>query len=118
MDLPNSLRSIFKKQDEPVAMENVPCCDPYAKADSIKLRKRITDAFPEREFIVRVYEALGNYYQVAVGAGLATLTISVCTSFAYLSNSFLQAHHALKILELAGYIEYTEEIDLRSRVRF
>ncbi len=31
---------------------------------------------------------------------------------------FLQTHHALKILELAGYIEYTDEIDLRSRIRF
>lgn len=37
----------------------------YANADKVKLEKRIRDMFPEREFISRVYEALGNFLQVA-----------------------------------------------------
>ena len=69
--------------------------------------------------MVRVYEALGNYYQVAVGSGFGSVydfsLHEFCLPFRF---PFLQAHHALKILELAGYIEYTEEIDLRSRIRF
>ncbi|MFA6794145.1 MAG: RecQ family zinc-binding domain-containing protein, partial [Proteiniphilum sp.] len=70
-------------------------------------------------FILRVYEALGNFYQVAVGAGYNDVydfsLHEFCLPF---KLPFLQTHHALKILELAGYIEYTEEIDLRSRIRF
>ena len=91
----------------------------YTKADSTKLKKRISDSFPKREFIKRVYEALGNYFQVAVGAGFGKVfdfTLhDFCKSFKFPQ---LQTHHALKILGLAGYIEYTEEIDSRSRLRF
>ena len=91
----------------------------YTKADSTKLKKRISDSFPKREFIKRVYEALGNYFQVAVGAGFGRVfdfTLhDFCKSFKFPQ---LQTHHALKILGLAGYIEYTEEIDSRSRLRF
>ena len=91
----------------------------YQKADAAKLKKRVLDSFPDREFILRVYEALGNYYQVAAGSGFGNVydfdLRDFCERFRF---SFLQTHHALKILELAGYIEYTEEIDTRSRVHF
>ncbi len=91
----------------------------YQKADAAKLKKRVSDSFPDREFILRVYEALGNYYQVAAGSGFGNVydfdLRDFCERFRF---SFLQTHHALKILELAGYIEYTEEIDTRSRVHF
>lgn len=91
----------------------------YTKEDGAKLKKRISDSFPPRELILRVYEALGNYYQVAVGSGYNSVydfnLQEFCQRFKF---SILQAHHALKILELAGYIEYTEEIDTRSRIRF
>ncbi len=120
MDLPNSLEEYFQEAGRAGRDgERSYAVILYSKSDSAKLRKRITDAFPVREFIVRVYEALGNYYQVAVGAGFGNAydfsLHEFCIPFKF---PFLQTHHALKILELAGYIEYTEEIDLRSRVRF
>ncbi|KUL19951.1 MAG: ATP-dependent DNA helicase RecQ [Proteiniphilum sp. 51_7] len=120
MDLPNSPEEYFQEAGRAGRDgERSYAVILYTKSDSVKLRKRITDAFPTRDFIVRVYEALGNYYQVAVGAGFGNAydfsLHEFCIPFRF---PFLQAHHALKILELAGYIEYTEEIDLRSRVRF
>ena len=91
----------------------------YNRPDSAKLKKRISDSFPPRDFVVRVYEALGNYYQIAVGSGYEEVhdfdLHEFCERFHF---SVLQAHHALKILELSGYITYTEEIDTRSRVQF
>lgn len=90
----------------------------YSKADSVKLKKRISDSFPDRDFITRTYEALGNFFQVAVGAGYNNVydfnLYEFCAAF---KLPALQAHHALKILELAGYVEYTEEIETRSRIR-
>lgn len=120
MDLPNSPEEYFQEAGRAGRDgERSYAVILYSKADSVKLRKRITDAFPAREFIVRVYEALGNFYQVAVGAGFGSVydfsLPEFCIPFKF---PFLQTHHALKILELAGYIEYTEEIDLRSRIRF
>lgn len=89
----------------------------YTKADSAKLKRRVADTFPDRKFISRVYEAVGNFYQIAVGSGYNRVfdfpLHEFCLRF---KLPTLQAHHALKILELAGYIEYTDEIDARSRI--
>lgn len=90
-----------------------------AGTDQAKLKKRLTDEFPERAFIGRVYEALGNYFQIAVGYGWETVhdfsLNDFCSVFKF---PILPTHHALKILELSGYIEYTEEIDNASRLFF
>lgn len=120
MDLPNSPEEYFQEAGRVGRDgERSYAIILYTAADSTKLKKRIADAFPDRDFILRVYEALGNYYQVAVGAGYYDVydfsLHEFCLPF---KLPFLQTHHALKILELAGYIEYTEEIDVRSRIRF
>lgn len=120
LDLPNSLEEYFQEagragRDGRRSYAIIL----YTKVDSGKLKKRLADSFPTRDFILRVYEALGNYYQIAVGSGYnAVFDFSLqefCQSY---KLPFLQTHHALKILELADYIEYTEEIDMRSRVHF
>jgi len=120
MDLPNSLEEYFQEAGRAGRDgERSYAIILYTKADSAKLRKRITDAFPDRDFITRVYEALGNYFQVAVGAGYNDVYDFSLHEFCQpYKLPFLQTHHALKILELAGYIEYTEEIDMRSRLQF
>jgi len=120
MDLPNSPEEYFQEAGRAGRDgERSYSIILYTRADSAKLKKRVADAFPDRDFIVRVYEALGNYYQVAVGAGYNDVydfsLYEFCQPF---KLPFLQTHHALKILELAGYIEYTEEIDVHSRIRF
>lgn len=91
----------------------------YYRADSLKLKKRVSDSFPKKEFIVRVYEALGNFFQIAVGSGIGNVydfnLHEFCQAYGF---PHLQTHHALKILELSGYIEYTEEVDARSSIQF
>ena len=120
MDLPNSLEEYYQEAgragrdgDRSYAVIL------YTKADSTKLKKRIADSFPKREFITRVYEALGNFYQIAVGSGLNRVFDFNLHEFCYpYKLPYIQTHHALKILDLAGYIEYTEEVDIRSRLKF
>ncbi|MGM9760862.1 MAG: ATP-dependent DNA helicase RecQ [Parabacteroides sp.] len=91
----------------------------YGPHDKAKLKSRITNEFPDKAFIFRVYEALGNYYQIAVGFGLDTVhefhLEEFCAAYKF---SLTQTHHALTLLELAGYIEYTEEEDNVSRLMF
>lgn len=120
MDLPNSLEEYYQEagragRDE----ERSYAIILYEKADSAKLKKRIADSFPDRKFIQRVYEALCNYYQIAAGAGYNNVYDFSLHEFCRpYKLPFLQTHHALKILELSGYVEYTEEIDTRSRIQF
>jgi len=120
MDMPGSLEEYYQEagragRDEQRAYAVALC----SNIDCTKLKKRLADEFPDRDFISRVYDALGNYYQIAMGFGLDTVhdfsLVDFCTAYKF---SHLQAHHALKILELAGYIEYTEEQENASRLIF
>ncbi len=120
LDMPGSLEEYFQEagragRDEQKAYAVALC----SNIDCTKLKKRLADEFPDKEFITRVYDALGNYYQIAVGFGLDTVhdfsLIDFCSAYKF---SQLQTHHALKILELAGYIEYTEEQENASRILF
>jgi ATP-dependent DNA helicase RecQ len=91
----------------------------YGGSDKQVLAKRARDEYPDKAFISRVYEALGNFFQIAVGFGLESIhdfsLAEFCMAYKF---PLLPAHHALKILELAGYIEYTEEADNASRLMF
>ncbi|HHV85399.1 MAG TPA: RecQ family ATP-dependent DNA helicase [Petrimonas sp.] len=120
MDLPNSLEEYYQEAGRAGRDgERSYAIVLYTKADSVKLKKRISDSFPAKEFIVRVYEALGNFFQIAVGSGINNVYDFNLYEFCHVFKfSYLQTYHALKILELAGYIEYTEEVDSRSRLRF
>ena len=120
IDLPNSIEEYYQEagragRDEQKAYAVIL----YSKTDSTKLKKRIDDEFPEREFIIRVYESLAYFFQIAEGFGLnSSFDFSLhqfCSIYKY---PIIPTHNALKIIELAGYIEYTDETDNQSRAIF
>ena len=91
----------------------------YNDGDQRKLLKRISDTFPEKDYIRKVYDHLAFYYQVATGTGYnATFEFNVddfCQKFRHFP---IQVHSALKILNRAGYVEYIEEQESQARVMF
>ena len=91
----------------------------YSDADERKLVKRISDTFPEKDFIRQVYEHLAFYYQVGVGSGYnATFEFNI-DDFCHKFHHFpIQVHSALQILNRAGYIDYIEEQENQARVKF
>ena len=120
LDMPGSLEEYYQEagragRDERKAYA-VALCSP---TDTAQLKKRISDEFPPKEFIYRVYEALGNYFQIAVGYGLDTVHDFMLTDFcSAFKLPITQTHSAIKLLELAGYLEYVEEVDNASRLIF
>lgn len=120
IDMPGSIEEYYQEagragRDEEKAYAVALCSNP----DAAKLKKRLTDEFPDKEFICRVYEAIGNYFQIAVGYGLDTVHDFSLQDFCFTFRfPLLQTHNALKILQLSGYIEYTEEVDNASRLLF
>ena len=85
--------------------------------DKSVLKKRISDAFPSREYIRLVYEYLGNFLDLALGDG-ENCTYEFNFTLFCKQNKFpvLPTFSALKLLSQAGYIEFIEEIETMSRV--
>lgn len=120
LDLPNSIEEYYQEagragRDEQQAYAIIL----YSKTDNTKLKKRISDEYPEKEFIKNVYESLSYFFQIAEGFGDNSAydfnLYQFCSTYKY---PVLPTHNALKILELAGYIEYTDEVDNQSRLMF
>ena len=91
----------------------------YNDNDFSKLRKRITDTFPDKDYIRKVYDCLAFFYEVGIGSGFNS-------SFEFPIEKFCRSYRlfpihvdsALRILDRAGYIEYNDEHDHQARVMF
>jgi ATP-dependent DNA helicase RecQ len=113
MDLPDSLEAYFQEagragRDGKKAYAVILA----EKADEIEARHNIERSFPEIPFIRNVYQALGNYLNLATGSGKDQ-------SFDFDINNFSSAckmksinvFHALKMLEREGYLQMNEAME-------
>lgn len=91
----------------------------FCPRDKITLKQRISDTFPEKDYIRKVYEDINFYYQMAIGDGLGCTFAFNLDEFCHNFKHFpVQTDSALKILTRAGYLEYTDEQDNASRIMF
>ncbi len=120
MDLPDSVEAYFQEagragRDEKKAFAVLL----YNNGDAVKMRKRVTDTFPGKEMVRKVYEALGNYLQMGVGSGLdRVFAFDIGDFCAKFKLPILISYNCLKILQQAGYLELTDEQDSSSRLLF
>ncbi len=91
----------------------------YNVADCTKLLRRVSETYPKPEYVRDVYEHLCFYFQMAMGCGEGETReldlLEFCARFKYFP---VNAHNALLLLNNAGYLDYTEEDEIRSRLRF
>ncbi len=91
----------------------------YGKTDKAKLKKRIPDTFPDKDYIYKVYDKIAYFFQVGIDSGMGTTFNFDFGKFCAINKLFpVPCHNALKILTRAGYIEYVEEQEYASRVMF
>ncbi len=85
--------------------------------DKVKLERRISETFPDKDYIRGVYEHLAYYYQIGMGSGCGCrFEFNIDTFCFYFKHFPVQVNSALKILSRAGYIEYEDERDNMSQV--
>lgn len=91
----------------------------YNNHDKITLSKRISDNFPDKDYIKQVYEHLAYFFQIGIGSGYGhTFEFNIgkfCNNFKHFP---IRLEAALKILEKAGYIEYDGNGNERTRLMF
>lgn len=85
--------------------------------DIARLRASVTEAFPPKEEIKKIYERVCNFLHISLDEGymkVSQFDIDLfCKTFSYQQR---RVKAALRILSQSGYLTYSEEGETRSRV--
>lgn len=120
LDLPESLEAYYQeagragrdeKRSYAVLLAN--------QSDIMGLESRYLDSFPSPDEIRKTYHYLGNYFQLAFGAGEGlTFAFDIADFCKRFNVSVLKTISALKFLEYDGYLTFSESVFLPSRIMF
>ncbi len=90
----------------------------FNKADIMELERNHENSYPPINYIKKVYNGLGNFFQVSVGAGRdVTYPLNLsrfCESF---SLNPILAYNSLKFLEREGFITMSDALQNPSRIQ-
>ncbi len=91
----------------------------HTSDDTTALRMRVKQTYPSREYIAQTYDNLCYFLQVPEGEGMGrTFKFDLshfCVAFRQFENV---AENALRLLTNAGYIEYHEHNEFKTRLMF
>ena len=120
VDLPSSVESYFQEAGRAGRDgEKAYAVVLYSNGDSRVVTRRLSDNYPPQDFIREVYDEVCYYYSMALGDGMdCTFEFSLGDFCKKYHRPTLQTDSALRILTRMGYIEYVEEMEYASRLRF
>jgi ATP-dependent DNA helicase RecQ len=119
-DIPESLEAYYQEagragRDEQKAFAVLL----YNRGDRHKLTKKFEMSFPSVDEIKKIYHNLGNYYQLAYGAGAGiSFDLDIGNFCAKFQSDPIKTLNALKFLERSELVSFTESVFLPSRFRF
>ncbi len=118
MDVPDSLEAYFQEAGRAGRDgQNSLSILLYHKGDLLDLNRNYEMKFPEISYIKNVYNALGNYFQLAVGSGSDVYNEFVLSDFIQMYNlNPLLTYNSIKFLEKEGYLFLTEAISRPSKL--
>ena len=118
MDLPDSIEAYFQEAGR--AGRDLKPSEAFllvSPADITKLQENLTQSFPELDRIRLIYSALGNYFNIPIGAGENVSYPLVMSDFAnHYGFSIIEVFHTLKILEKEGFLLLSDSFDEPSKV--
>ena len=89
----------------------------YDGNDRAKLKRRISETFPDKDDIRTVYEHLAYFYQIGMGSGAGCrFEFNIDKFCMYFHHFPIPVNSALNILTRAGYIEYEGERENMSQL--
>ena len=118
MDLPDSIEAYFQEAGR--AGRDLKPSEAFllvSPADIKKLQENLTQSFPELDRIKLIYNALGNYFNIPVGAGGNVSYPFVIADFTNRYGfNIVEVFHTLKILEKEGFLVLSDSFDEPSKV--
>ena len=118
MDLPDSIEAYFQEAGR--AGRDLKPSEAFllvSPADIKKLQDDLTQSFPELDRIKLIYNALGNYFNIPVGAGENVSYPFVIADFTNRYGfNIVEVFHTLKILEKEGFLVLSDSFDEPSKV--
>ena len=118
MDLPDSIEAYFQEAGR--AGRDLKPSEAFllvSRADIQQLQDNLAQSFPELDRIKLIYNALGNYFKIPVGAGENVSYPFVLTDFANRYGfNVVEVFHTLKILEKEGFLVLSDSFDEPSKV--
>ena len=120
IDLPSSVEAYFQEAGRAGRDGNLAyAVTLFAHSDKQVVARRLGDNYPPKEFIREIYDEICYYYSMALGDGLnCTFEFSLSDFCKKYHRPLHQTDSALRLLTRMGYIEYVEEMEYASRVRF
>lgn len=118
IDLPDTLEAYFQEAGR--AGRDLQASEAFllvADTDIDKLKENIKTSYPELKKIKNIYDTLGNYLQIPLGAGkFQTYNFDINDFCSTYNLSLLEVFNTIKLLERDGYIITSEALSSPSKI--
>ena len=118
LDLPDSLEAYFQEAGR--AGRDLQPSEAFllvADTDVKKLQENIQSSYPDLNRIKMIYDTIGNYLQIPIGAGLDQRYDFDINDFSQCYNlSLLEAYNAIKLIEREGFLITSEALNTPSKI--
>ena len=118
LDLPDSLEAYFQEAGR--AGRDLQPSEAFllvADTDVKKLQENIQSSYPNLNRIKMIYDTIGNYLQIPIGAGLDQRYDFDINDFSQCYNlSLLEVYNAIKLIEREGFLITSEALNTPSKI--
>ncbi len=118
LDLPDSIEAYFQEAGR--AGRDLQPSEAFllvSDTDVNKLQENIQSSYPDLNRIKMIYDAIGNYLQIPIGAGLEQRYDFDINDFAqYYNLSLLEVYNAIKLIEREGFLITSEALNTPTKI--